>query len=483
VSVDPFLESEYLALLEAEDYARAEGSFSHFIKSAWHILEPTTPYLHNWHIDAICEHLEAVKLGQIRKLIVNMPPRHMKSIAITVCFPAWMWIQDPAKRFICASYSARLSTKHNMDRRTIIQSLWYQRAWSDRFTMAADQNQKTVFLNNHRGQMFSTSVGGSVTGEGGDIIIVDDPIDPKLAASEVMRQKANDWHDGTLSSRKNNKKTAAEIIVMQRLHESDLTGHVLKKKDDPEPWTVLCLEGKATKKHTVVFPISKTEVVREEGSYLHPDREGEIEHKQAFSNLGSMGYQSQYQQDPRPQAGGFFQRSWWKYYTELPLNRIRRVQFWDCAEKPGITTDFSVCATWDQTPIGYFLVDLWVERVGFPELQAAAKNLYATHRPDAIVIEDKSAGVQLIQNLKAETSLPVIPYDPGRKDKVVRASGAQPMVEAGNLYLPSNRPFVELFISRHEKFPNDDHDDEVDTTSMMVEYFRTSVVAPRIRSL
>jgi predicted phage terminase large subunit-like protein len=349
--------------------------------------------------------------------------------------------------------------------------------------MAGDQNQKTVFLNDHRGHMFATSVGGSVTGEGGNVIIVDDPVDPKLAASDTLREKANTWHDATLSSRLNNKKTDAEIIVMQRLHQSDLTGHVLSKTDDPEPWTLLCLEGRATKRHTVVFPVTKTEIVREEGSFLHPEREGELEHRKAQSNLGSMGYQSQYQQDPKIQAGGFFKREWWQRYRELPMNRIRRVQFWDCAEKPGVTTDFSVCATWDEVPTGYYLVDLWVKRVAFPELQSACKDLYQLYKPDAIVIEDKSAGVQLIQNLRSSTHLPIIPYDPGRKDKIVRASGATPTVEARNCYLPSDRPFVELFLSRHEKFPNDDHDDEVDTTSMMVEYFRNGRLTPRIRTL
>lgn len=480
---NPILEAEYLALLEAEDYALAEQSLSHFIKAAWPVLEPGREYLENWHIDAIADHLEAIRLGHIRKLIINMPPRNLKSIAVTVCFPAWFWLHDPSKRFMCGSYSSTLSTKHNIDRRTIIESPWYQKAWSARFKLAGDQNQKTKFMNDRRGQMLATSVGASAIGEGADIIIIDDPVNPVAAKSDVERENANTWRDQSMSTRKNDKKTAAEIIVMQRLHQKDLTGHVLSKKDEPEPWTHLCLEGRATKRQVIVFPVSKREVVREPGDLLHPEREGQREHQQALTDLGTAGYQSQYQQDPKTQEGGFFKRQWWKRYGELPMKRLRRVQFWDCAEKPGVTNDFSVCATWDQTASGFYLVDLWSERVAFPELQAACKDLYARHKPDAIVIEDKSAGVQLIQNLKADTSLPILPYDPGRKDKVVRASGAQPTVEAGNCYLPSDRPWVELFLSRHEKFPNDDHDDEVDTTSMMVEYFRNQPVVPRVRTL
>lgn len=476
-------EAEYLALLEAEDYARAEGSLAHFIRSAWKILEPGTPYLHNWHIDAIADHLEAVKLGQIRKLIINMPPRNLKSISVTVSFPAWLWLHDPGKRFICASYSDRLSTKHNMDRRTLIQSPWYQRAWATRFKMADDQNQKTIFQNDKRGHMFATSIGGSVTGEGADICIVDDPLNPKEAASDVEREKVNVWRDQTLASRKNDKKTGVEILVMQRLHEKDLTGHLIGRKDEPDPWVHLCLEGRATKKHTVVFPVSGRTVERDVGDCLHPEREGPAEHAQMLSDLGSAGYQAQIQQDPRPMVGGFFKRSWWKRYGELPMNRTRRVTFADCAEKPGLTNDFTIFATWDQTPSGFYMVDLWQEKVAWPDLERAAKDLYARWKPDALVIEDKSAGTQLIQSLRATTTLPVLSFEPGQRSKVVRAAAAQPTVEAGNCFLPDNSAWVEVFLEQHEKFPNSEHDDIVDTTSMMVEHFRAAASELRIRTL
>jgi predicted phage terminase large subunit-like protein len=475
---DLLLESEYLAILEAEDYVRGEKSLSHFIRAAWSILEPQTPYLHNWHVDCMSEYLEAVELGQIRRLIMNIPPRYMKSIEVSVCYPAWVWIRNPAMRFICGSFSESLSTKHSVDRRAVIQSNWYQYAWRERFSLSDDQNQKTEFTNDHRGHMIATSVGSSAIGKGGNRLIFDDPLNPREAVSDTRRESANAWVDN-FTTRLDDKKNGAIIGVMQRLHEKDPCGH-LKERGD---WEILCLPVEAPSKTVVVFPVSKRKITREEGSILWPDREGPKELEAMKRALGSAGYQSQYQQDPRPQAGGFFKRSWWQFYRELPMSRTRRVQFWDCAEKPGLSTDFTVCATWDQTPTGYYLVDLWVRRVTFPELETACKNLYAQHMPDSIVIEDKSAGTQLLQNLRAKTDLPVIAYNPGRKDKIVRASGAQPTVEAGNCYLPESRPWVELFISRHEKFPNDEHDDEVDTTSMMVEHFRQSQIGPRIRSL
>lgn len=475
---DPRLEAEYLALLQAEDYARAEKSLAHFLKGAWEVLEPATHYVHGWHIDCLAEHLEAVYLGQIRRLIVNMPPRELKSILCTVAYPAWVWTKSPAMRFIAASYSASLSIKHSVDRRTLIESAWYQRGWGKRFQLRPDQNQKSEFENDKRGGMLATSVGGSAIGKGMDTGLLDDPVNPAEAASEKAREAANNWIDQGFLTRFNDKRTGSAICVMQRLHEKDPTGHLLSKGG----WHHLCLPQEATKKTIVVFPISKRKVTRAEGEALNPERTGPKEIAEMKLDLGSAGYQAQHQQDPRPSAGGFFKRKWWKRYRELPMNRIRRVQFWDCAEQPGLTNDFSVCATWDETPTGYYLVDLWVQRVAFPELQAACKDLFAQHRPDAVVIENKSAGTQLLQNL-ADSKLPLIPYEPGQRSKIVRAAGAQPTVESGNCYLPEDRAWIELFLSRHEKFPNDEHDDEVDTTSMMVEYFRTPAAEPGIRIL
>ena len=324
-----------LALLEAEDFARAENSLAHFTRSAWDILEPETQYLHNWHIDLISEYLTAVEQGDIRRLIINIPPRYMKSLQVTVCFPAWVWTRKPAKRFIAASYAASLSIAHSVARRTLIESDWYQRGWGDKFELASDQNQKTEFQNTHRGHMIAASVGGAITGRGGDILIVDDPLNPLEAASDIEREAANTWFDLTFTSRLDNKKTGAIIVVMQRLHEKDLTGHLLAKGG----WEHLKLPVEATSKTTIVFPISKREIVREEGQVLWPERDGPKELEQTKKDLGPIGYPAQMQQDPKPAGGGFFHRSWWKRYQELPMRRIRRVQFWDCAEVPGVTND------------------------------------------------------------------------------------------------------------------------------------------------
>lgn len=481
VNAEPLeeIEAEYLALAEAENYFRAERSLSHFIRSAWPILEPKNPFVHNWHIDCVSEYLEAVQLGQIRRLIINEPPRNLKSIQVTVAFPPWSWIRTPERRFMSASYAEDLSIKHNVDRRAVIESAWFQRGWGSRFQMARDQNQKSEFMNDHRGHMIATSVGGSATGKGADVIVVDDPLNPKMAKSDMLRESSNAWFDQTITTRLDNKKTGAIILVMQRLHEKDLTGHLLAKGG----WEHLCLPAEAPKKTVIYFPISKRERVREEGEILNPGREGPAELAAMKRDLGSAGYQGQYQQDPTPAAGGFFKRDWWKRYRELPKQIHRRVMFIDCAEEPGISNDFTVIATWFSAPAGHYAKSVWREKVAFPQLVSAVLDIAALEKPDAIVIENKSAGRQLIQYLRQKTTLPVLKFEPGQRSKVVRAAAAQPTVEAGNCYLPENSDWVELFISEHERFPNSEHDDQVDTTSMMAEHFRVAAPEPGIRIL
>ena len=200
-----------------------------FINDAWEILEPSNPYLSNWHIDCMSEYLHAVNLGQIKRLIVNIPPRYMKSLQASVLWPTWSWIDHPSLRWLFASYSSGLSTKHSLDRRQVIQSPWYQERWGHIYQLSGDQNIKTEYMNTRRGHMLATSVGGTATGKGGDIIVVDDPHNPMQAESDALREAAIEFFDRTLTTRLDNKKTGAIIVIMQRLHDMDLTGHLLKQ--------------------------------------------------------------------------------------------------------------------------------------------------------------------------------------------------------------------------------------------------------------
>jgi len=222
------------ARIEAEPL---RASLPAFIHAAWPMLEPATKFKPNWHIDVIAEHLEAARRGEIRRLIVNVPPRHMKSLNVSVLWPVWWWCSDPTVRFLTASYGADLAIRDSLKSRRLIQTNWFQHRFGDVFWLTSDQNVKGRYENNRSGYRIATSVGGTATGEGGDVILIDDPHKADEVESDIQRQDVLDWHDGTISTRFNDPNSAIEVLVMQRLHEQDLTGHLLERGG----WTHLCL--------------------------------------------------------------------------------------------------------------------------------------------------------------------------------------------------------------------------------------------------
>lgn len=385
--------------------------------------------------------------------------------------------------------------------RTIIESPEYRSLFGPKWSLRDDQNQKLKFENSLTGFRFSTSVGGAVTGEGADFLMVDDPLNSIDAESEIIRDEANTWWDVSFSTRANNPNEHCKILIMQRLHENDLTGHLMSKSTRPMRRAHLIFPARYDKaiceKATSPLPIRENRTV--EGQLLWPERFDAASINQLASDLDSLGLgqsHAQLQQDPKPKSGGLFKRQWWKRYDKAPSNIFEVVTFIDCAQKPGITNDWSVFATWARCAEGYFLIDLWREKVEAPILEAKFKAKYLLLKPDAVVIEDKSAGSSLIQYAVRldDPVMPILPYMPTR-DKEVRASAATPTVEAGKCFLP-NRPIfgvdelgnqidlIEAFIAEHERFPMGAHDDMVDTTSMAVDYFSKRIpITPRIRSL
>jgi predicted phage terminase large subunit-like protein len=463
----------------------AGRSLREFIPQAWPILEPSTPYLHNWHIDAIAEHLEAVSLGQMTRLIVNIPPRYMKSITVNVMWPVWEWIRAPHIRHISASYSQSLSTKHNLDRRTIIQSPWYQRHWSGAYQLAGDHNLKTEFVNDRRGHMIATSVGGTSTGKGGDRLIVDDPLNPKEAASDAFRVAANTWFDQTFYSRLDNKKTGAIVVVMQRLHEQDLTGHLLAKESG---WTHLCLPAEAPRRTVITLPISGREITRPEGDILWPEREGPKELAETKRNLGSYGYAGQYEQNPAPAEGGILKRHWWRFWChpgqklppvevkqpngeialvharELPTEFDEMLQSWDMTFKDTDGSDFVAGQVWGRRWADKFLLDQVWDRLDFVATCEALIRLSGRWpKAFAKLVEDKANGPAVISTLRHKVP-GLIAVNP-EGGKMARASAVSPEIEAGNVYLPHPHiaPWVEAFIGLCAAFPNAANDDPVDS--------------------
>ncbi len=440
----------------------AQRDFAEYIRQAWPVIEPATTYKHNWHIDAMAEYLTAVTQGQIQRLLINIPPRYMKSIAVSVLWPTWCWINRPASRWIFASYSQSLSVKHSVDRRSVIQSDWYQDRWAGVYSLTSDQNVKTEYQNSKRGVMVATSIGSGVLGKGGTHIVVDDPHNPREAQSEVQRKAAIDFFDQTLSTRLDDKKTGAIVVIMQRLHEKDLSGHILERGG----YEHLCLPAEAETRTIIQMPISSKEVIREEGAILWPKREGAKELHAQKRALGSYGYSGQYQQRPSPADGGIFKRSWWRYYKQAPAHFDEIIQSWDMTFKETAGGSYVVGQVWCRVGADKYLLDQVRVRMDFPATVQAVKSLSAKWpQVRTILVENKANGPAVIDALRREVSGLIAVTPQGSKE--ARAAAVSPDVEAGNVCLPdpSIAPWVHDFVEECSAFPKAATDDQCDCMS------------------
>ena len=458
----------------------AEKSFRSYIQQVWHVVEPATPYIPGWHIDAIADHLEAVTKREIRNLAITIPPRCAKSLCVAVFWPTWVWIAYPEWRWLFASYAGSLSIRDSLKCRRIIESPWYQWRWGERYQLTGDQNAKIRFENNKSGYRIATSVGGSVTGEGGDAVCCDDPIQAIDAHSQARREAALTWWDEAMSTRLNNPKTGVRVIVQQRLHEEDLVGHVLKQGG--YELLNLPMEYEPT---TYMTCIGWSDPRTQDGELLWPERFGVGEVERLKQQLGSYGTASQLQQRPAPLGGGLIKLSWFKRYSTAPANPIRIIQSWDTANKAKQLNDPWCCQTWAETKEGYYLLDCYVNRMEYPEGKRAAKSLAEKWNPKAILIEDKSSGQSLIQDLQLETKLPVIPIQP-EADKITRMSVESPTIESGRVWLPESASWLLDFETEVSSFPYSAHDDQVDCLSQTLCWFVkqfVAIVAPSLDGL
>ena len=475
----------------------AERRLRHFVRYAWPLIEPSTPYVSGWHIDAICEYLEAVSVGQILNLLITVPPRHGKSGVISVMWPAWVWINKPAHRWLYTSYADKLALRDSVRCRRILESNWYRARWGRSFKLTSDQNVKNNFENDKTGVRLTTSVGGGATGEGGDTIVVDDPHNLKKIHSEVDRASVIQWWDEVMSTRLNDPNKSSQIIVMQRAHEGDLAGHVLKQGG----YEHLNLPaGDKSEKTTKVFlPISKTTKTRQPGELLWPERFNQQAINRLRVKLGSYAAAAQLDQEPAPIGGGLIKREWWKYYRTLPKCSMF-IQSWDTAFKKGQENDFSVGGTFGFTGGDIYILDLWRGKVEFPELKRQCVNTYDRFNGSdtgpvdengmrqsvnihAVVVEDKASGQSLIQSLQRDTHLPVLPFKVD-SDKVARVNAASPTIEAGRVHLPHRARWLEEFLLEHDHFPNGEHDDQVDMVTQAILWFASKAVRrPRVMVL
>jgi|TARA_R110002095_G_scaffold31722_1_gene30393 predicted phage terminase large subunit-like protein len=442
-------------------------SLREFTKNSWEAIEPGRDFQDNWHIDAISDHLQAVVEGDIKRLIINVPPRHMKSISVAVALPAWTWTIQPSKQFLYASYAGSLSIRDSVKCRRLIDSRWYQNHFGETFKLTGDQNQKQRFENDKTGYRIATSVGGALTGDGGDIVVIDDPHNSIEADSSAVREGVLEWWDQSMQTRLNNPKTGAFIIIMQRLHEQDLTGHILANELGDE-WDHLMLPARYEVGHPTPMrsTLNFTDPRTKEGELLWPNRIDEKTLATLERSLGSYAAAGQLQQRPMPKGGGILKAEWWVPWENAELPEIEYVlQSWDTAFSTKEKSSYSARTTWGvfrkDGQINAMVLEMWYDRVSYPDLRKLAQEAYYDWEPDAVLIEKKASGQSLLQDLRM-AGVPVLEYMPDR-DKEARAHASSALLEDGRIYYPSGKKWAKNLIDICASFPATDNDDIVDT--------------------
>jgi predicted phage terminase large subunit-like protein len=412
--------------------ALLRNDFRAFLHKVFTTLAPGQRYVCAWNIEAIAWRLERLRRGEIRRLIINMPPRSLKSIAASVAFPAFVLGHDPSRRIICVSYSGDLAKKHSNDFRAVLESRWYRSAFPDT-RIGPFKNSETEIELSARGFRLATSVGGTLTGRGGDLIIIDDPLKPDDAFSEVKRSAANQWFTNTLLSRLDDKRTGAIAVVMQRVHIDDLTGFLLEQSDE---WDVLNLRAIADCDSVVPTWAGKTHN-RKLGEALSPEREPLRILEALKQQIGSDAFSAQYQQMPAPPGGAMVKRDWIVRYVDLPPSseQLFTLQSWDTASKGGPENDWSVCTTWIVARQNkWYLVDVWRGRVDYPTLKTTVQALAKSWKARRVLVEDAGAGTSLVQELRGCVSGIIAVKLEG--DKESRMAVASAKFEAGQALLP-----------------------------------------------
>nr|WP_176392470.1 phage terminase large subunit [Sphingomonas sp. CDS-1] len=442
--------------------------FGAFLRKAYPAIRGGDLLSWNWHLDAIAHELDQVASGACRHLLITMPPRNLKSLAISVAWVAWQLGRDPRQNFVCVSYSNELAAKLARDCLAIMQQGWYRELFP-RTILSAKRTASTDFETTMGGGRLATSITGTLTGRGGDIIIIDDPIKPEEANSDVSRNAVNDWFKSTLSSRLNDKANGAIITVMQRLHQYDLAGMLLESGE----WMQLSLPAIATEEQVIPLPRGRVHV-RRVGDVLHPERESLAVLEAQKLLMGSQAFMAQYQQDPVPATGNLVQAEWLRTYpaTFDPYEGGQIVQSWDTASKEGRDNDFSVCITAHVLRNEIRILDIFRRKLAFPELKRHAVRLCRDHHARTILIEDQASGTQLLQILRSEQPQGV-PFPIARKpegDKYSRLAGACAQIEAGQLFLPEEADWKHEFIKELLAFPNGRHDDQADALSQLMNW-------------
>lgn len=508
-------------------------SLSEFVRQAWHIVEPGTPYVHGWHIDAICMHLEAVADGDLTRLLINVPPGMMKSLLTSVFFPAWIWgpRNMPDKRFMCTAHSQNLAVRDSTKMRRLVQSDWFQKRWGDTVVLTGDVNAKTKFETTQTG--FREAVAfESMTGSRGDIVILDDPHSVDSALSDVQRESTITTFLEALPTRLNNLTTSAIICIMQRLHEGDVSGVILEKG---LPYCHLMLPMEFDPNRRCTTELGFEDPREDEGELIFPERFPQRAVDDLKATLGPYAAAGQLQQAPAPRGGGIVKREWWrlwddemaqangvvdasKYppldyvvasldpaYTSKEENDPSALSIWGVFQRGGATArrllsrDGTITEVIDDrdTVPAVMLMYSWAKKLelhgadierelGESEFEYGLRqkknwglvewviDTCNRYKVDTLLIESKASGLSVAQEIKrlnktANWSVQLI--NPGNADKVSRAYSVQPIFSGGFVYAP-DKTWAEEMITQWEMFPKAKHDDLVDSCTQALKYLR-----------
>jgi predicted phage terminase large subunit-like protein len=492
------------------DRADCEDSLYVFLKSCWHIFD-SAPWIDGWAIDAIAEHLQAVVDGQIRRLIINIPPRCAKSAITSVALPGWTWAQQtlshtsgPGVSFLYASFREDLSRRDSVNSRRVIESKWYQDRWGHRFALSDDQNTKSRYNNDKGGYRLITSIESKgATGDGANIIVLDDCNSAKEVESEAVVASTLEWFDGTLGTRLNNQKLGAVIEIQQRLGENDLTGHILSKSTGD--WTHLCLPMEYEPERSFFTSIGWKDPRTTPGELLWPERFGPDEVKGLKTWMGEWRAAGQLQQRPEPRGGGVIKREWWQLWEadafppmDFVLGTLDTAYTLDQMNDPSgmivwgiFSGDAASQATRRQNADGsavyvdrsydvevnaprVMLVHAWTERYEFHELVKHVALTCVARKVDLLLIENKAAGISVAQELRrlySNEKFSVQLFDPKSQDKFARLVSVQHLFQERLIYAP-DRPWADAVMTQVGQFPRGKHDEYVDLTSMGLRHLR-----------
>lgn len=480
----------------ATESATLAGSLRAFIPVAWPLVEPST-FIPNWHIDAIADHLAAISAGDIRDLLITMPPRHSKSLIVSVLWPVWEWINLPFYRWVFASYQFNLTVRDSVKRRKVLQSIWFKERWGDRFDLIDEQNTKIRYENDKHGFMLASSVGGSNTGEGGERIIADDPHNIKKIESEDVRQDTVDWWNIVMSTRRNDELHSARVVVQQRTHEGDVAGDIIERGGYVHLNLPTEFGFAGSPACRTSWTVKATGAVHEwqdprtePGELLNPKRFSAVANEKAKLDLGDYQYASQHGQNPTPPKGQIIQAQWLRYYGgpgQPPIPDWTRSTHpftplfsLDCTFKEHKDTDFVAGLGWAMFGADIYLMPICIHRrANFPDTIDAVAEFVGGSSLDGSMswpgiypfmkiklVEDKANGSAVIDTLRHR--IPgMMPYEPGGSSKESRIQAASWRFRAGNVYLPheSIAPWIKEYAYELCAFPKARKDDYVDATS------------------